>query len=169
MSMSQSWSYNRNPKYKSTRMLIHTLVDVVSKGGNFLVGVGPGPDGRLDDEAYERMAEIGEWMQANGEAIYSSRQTAPYASGRFRFTTAKSGDAVYAVYLAEEGENRLPEVLRFAGHVPAPGRRVILLETGDELPWETVEGQIMVGIPDEVREGVTGSHAWTLKIEGVEE
>ncbi len=63
MSMGDSWSYVPNDRYKSTNLLIHLLVDIVSKGGNFLLNVGPAPDGTLPDTALLRMREIGAWMK----------------------------------------------------------------------------------------------------------
>ena len=53
------WSYKPDDHYKSPRKLVHLLVDVVAKGGNFLLNVGPQPDGRLPAPALERMKEIG--------------------------------------------------------------------------------------------------------------
>ena len=79
------------------------LVDVVAKGGNLLLNIGPGPDGAWHDAAYDRLAALGAWMKVNGEAIYGTRPIAPYAEGKVRFTRAKDG-TVYAIYLPAEGE-----------------------------------------------------------------
>ncbi|MCF0200119.1 MAG: alpha-L-fucosidase, partial [Bacteroidales bacterium] len=97
MSMGDSWSYVQTDNYKSTNQLVHLLVDVVAKGGNYLLNVGPGPDGNLPATAISRMREIGAWMQANGEGIYGTRPIYPYVDGKFRFT--QKGDKVYAIYL----------------------------------------------------------------------
>ena len=49
------------------------LVEVVCKGGNYLLNIGPSPDGEFADSAYQRLREIGDWMKVNGEAIYGTK------------------------------------------------------------------------------------------------
>ncbi len=60
MPMAKSWSYVPNDNYKSARTLIHLLVEIVSKGGNFLLNIGPSAKGDFDETAYERLKEIGD-------------------------------------------------------------------------------------------------------------
>ena len=102
MSMGDSWSYVETDNYKSTNKIVHLLVDVVAKGGNYLLNVGPSPEGELPPTAVERMHEIGNWMKINGEAIYGTRPFYPYCDGKVRFTQ-KNGK-IYAVYMLDEGE-----------------------------------------------------------------
>ena len=73
------------------------LVDIVSKGGNLLLNVAPGPEGNWHDEAYERLNDIGEWMKINGEAIYGTRAIEPYKDSRICFTNKKNSRTVYAI------------------------------------------------------------------------
>ena len=101
MTMGDSWSYVKNDNYKSTNQLIHILVDVVCKGGNFLLNVGPDENGDLPEEALKRMKEIGAWMKINGSAIYSTRPIAPYKSNNICFTEGKDGK-VYAIILLSQ-------------------------------------------------------------------
>ena len=76
MTMNGHWGYNKNDHdWKSTASLIHDLVDIVSKGGNFLLNVGPTADGVMPPDATRRLAEIGRWLQANGDAIYGAGST----------------------------------------------------------------------------------------------
>lgn len=110
MSMGNSWSYVETDTYKSTNRIIHLLVDIVAKGGNYLLNVGPSPEGTLPPTAVERMHEIGQWMKSNGEAIYGTRPIYPYVDGKIRFT--QKGDKVYAIYLLDENET-LPEQIAF--------------------------------------------------------
>ncbi len=119
MSMGNSWSYVSTDTYKSTNRLIHLLCDIVAKGGNFLLNVGPDADGNLPDTALLRMKEIGEWMKINGEAIYGTRPIYPFTYGKFRFT--QKGDKVYGIFLLDEQESPVPETYWFDFPVPADG------------------------------------------------
>jgi alpha-L-fucosidase len=70
MTMNRNWGYNRADKdFKSTKDLVQNLVDIVSKGGNFLLNVGPTADGEFPPESVERLQQIGAWMKVNAEAI----------------------------------------------------------------------------------------------------
>ena len=102
MSMGNSWSYVENDNYKSTNKIIHYLVDIVAKGGNYLLNVGPSPTGELPAPAVERMREIGKWMKNNGEAIYGTRPFYPYCEGKVRYT--QKDDKIYVFYLLDEYE-----------------------------------------------------------------
>lgn len=73
MTINHTWAYNQFDRdFKSTRQLIRTLVDVASKGGNFLLNVGPEPDGTIQPEFVERLRGIGAWLKVNGAAIYGT-------------------------------------------------------------------------------------------------
>ncbi len=102
MTMGDSWSYVPNDHYKSTTQLIHILCDVVAKGGNLLLNVGPDAEGRLPQEALTRMKEIGSWMEVNGRAIYGTRPLYPYSKGGIRYTQSKDGKHRYAICLIAE-------------------------------------------------------------------
>lgn len=114
MSMGNSWSYVPDDEYKSTNTLIHLLVDIVAKGGNFLLNVGPGPDGTLHPEAISRMRDIGEWMKINEDAIYGTRPVYPYRIDQVRLTRKKDG-RIFAIYLCDEQQNKLPARIPLTG------------------------------------------------------
>lgn len=103
MSMGDSWSYVEKDNYKSTRQLIHTLIDIVAKGGNYLLNVGPDADGQLPLAAQQRLCEIGAWLLENGDAIYGTRPLYPYAEGNVRYTQSKDGKHKYAITLQASG------------------------------------------------------------------
>jgi alpha-L-fucosidase len=111
MTMANSWSYVPGDTYKSSRELIHLLCRIVSRGGNLLLNIGPGPDGEWAPEAYQRLEDIGHWMKINSEAIYGSSPVQPYESGNVVFTSNK--DVIYAIYLISEGSSEIPGVVEF--------------------------------------------------------
>ena len=91
--MAYSYGYNRAENiddYKTGREFIMVLVDLVSRGGNLLLDIGPTADGRIPVIMQQRLLEIGDWLKVNGEAIYGSRVTpaaphsGPTASDRVR-------------------------------------------------------------------------------------
>jgi alpha-L-fucosidase len=83
------------------------LTDIVSRGGNLLLNIGPSPDGDWDPNAYARLKEIGAWMKVNSEAIYGTRGDSLYGKqGKFVFT--HKPDALYAIYQLGENETELP-------------------------------------------------------------
>ena len=102
MTMGDSWSYSPRDQYKSTRELIHLLCDVVAKGGNLLLNVGPDADGNLPAEALRRMEEIGKWLDVYGYAIYGTRPLPPYCDGNRRYTQSKDGKHRYEITLTDE-------------------------------------------------------------------
>ncbi|MEO8111143.1 MAG: alpha-L-fucosidase [Ginsengibacter sp.] len=74
MTMNETWGYKSYANnWKSTETLIHNLIDIASKGGNYLLNVGPKPDGTFPQESIDRLKEIGDWMKVNGEAIYDTK------------------------------------------------------------------------------------------------
>ena len=101
VTMAANWGYHYDDAYKSPRVLIHMLIDVVAKGGNLALNVGPMPDGRLPRPAVERMREMGAWLGKFGGAIYATRPLAPYRKGDWAFTKGKDGTQ-YAIRLWDE-------------------------------------------------------------------
>lgn len=145
MTMANSWSYVPNDTYKPVDVLIHNLVDIIAKGGNYLLNVGPGPDGQLHDEAYTTMAAIGDWMKINGDAIYATKAVAPYKDGKVCFTRKKNGN-VYAIYLLDKGE-KLPATISFSGLKPVKGAKLTLLGAKDKLSWKATADGAQISIP----------------------
>lgn len=164
MTMAGSWSYVPGDHYKSTHQLIHTLVDIVAKGGNLLLNIAPGPDGKWDDTAYQRLSEIGDWMRVNGEAIYGTKPLAPYKEGKICFTQKKDGSSRYGIYLAEEGEDKLPSELMFQNIQPAKGQQVYLLGFASPLEWKIVNRGILIFLPKKGLEKAPCQHAWVFKV-----
>lgn len=166
MTMGGSWSWNPHDTYKSPRELVHTLVGIVAKGGNLLLGIGPQPDGELPATALDRLKVIGAWMQVNGTAIHGSRAIAPYAEGRFRFTQGRYG-SVNAIWLADEGEQEPPVSITLRAFKPVPDAKLHVLGVDGELAWKQGDDGVQVSLPPAVRRQLAGALAWTLHISAV--
>ncbi|MCC6588461.1 MAG: alpha-L-fucosidase [Bryobacterales bacterium] len=155
ITMGKQWSYKPNDEYKSTRQLIHLLVDVVAKGGNLLLNIGPAPDGTLPPTAVSRLKEIGEWMGVHSEAIHGTRAIAPYKEGSVAYT--RKGNWVYGIVLRGESE-ALPAEVLLKTLKPKAGTKVELLGTGMRL--DVSNG--VVKIPANVR---LSPYAFALKFQ----
>jgi len=76
MTMNGHWGFNkRDNHWKSPETIIHNLCDIASKGGNYLLNVGPTSEGLIPQPSVDRLAEVGSWMKVNGEAIYGAGPT----------------------------------------------------------------------------------------------
>jgi alpha-L-fucosidase len=73
MTMNQHWGWNKTDNnWKSGTVLIRQLIDIASKGGNYLLNIGPKPDGTFPKQSLDRLSILGQWLTVNGEAIYGS-------------------------------------------------------------------------------------------------
>jgi alpha-L-fucosidase len=98
MTMNGSWGYKSwDHKWKSTETLIHNLVDIASKGGNYLLNVGPKEDGTFPQESIDRLKAVGAWMKVNHEAIYATKASpvAPLPWGRCTSKEGKNSTTLY--------------------------------------------------------------------------
>ena len=93
MTMNGTWGFKRDDNnWKSTETLIRNLCDIASKGGNYLLNVGPTSEGLIPQPSLDRLAEVGKWMKVNGEAIYGSGAT-PFGAEAGKFSdTEKDKD-----------------------------------------------------------------------------
>jgi alpha-L-fucosidase len=162
LTMGDQWSFKPDDRYKSTRKLIHLLVGIVAKGGNFLLNVGPDADGDFSPVACQRLREIGDWMQVNGEAIYGTRAIAPYQQGHVCLIRKK--DLIYAIYLAEEGQEGPP------GEIAVPaihgGRSVRMLGASQAVAWSFGEQGLVIRVPEGLRASPPCRHAWAFEVAG---
>lgn len=126
LTIGTSWGYRRDDGApKSSAELIRTLVDVVSRGGNLLLNVGPKPDGTIPDHLAERLRDIGAWLDVNGEAIYGTRRVQGVETSAGKLT--RKGDAIYLLL-----ESRPGDTVSLSG-LDQPIKSASILSTGEDL------------------------------------
>ncbi len=140
MTINNTWAYNKNDHdYKSPRTLIRGLVEVASRGGNFLLNVGPQPDGQIQPEFQERLKAIGAWLTLNGDSIYGTTY-GPVQNVQGLRTTAKPK----TIYL------HLFDWTPPVSTVPGIDARVLsarLLANGTPLKFRQTEAKLEIEIP----------------------
>ncbi|MDQ1085545.1 alpha-L-fucosidase [Siphonobacter sp. SORGH_AS_1065] len=171
------WHYNRavydRKGYKSAKMVIQTLVDVVSKNGNLMLNIPVRGDGSIDEQERAVVVEIGNWMKVNSEAIYGTRPwkvfgegpaqegAAPLSAQGFNegkgkaFTsqdirfTAK-GEALYATLMGWPDDKKVvvTSLASGKGLHTSPIRRVSLLGGNDSLSFEQTNQGLVVQLPE---------------------
>jgi alpha-L-fucosidase len=191
-----SYPYNRMEMfddYHTGRQLILMLIDLVSRGGNFLLAIGPAADGRIPAIMQERLIEIGNWLKLHGEAIYGtyelpcSRQWsagavpaieekvfgAPYDITQM-VDTPPSGYARIDAFFTAKDESiyallpRRPQrTITLDGLVATTSARVTLLESGDILPFQTRGNRLEIDVPDDIQFKLPYRDAYVIKMFGV--
>ena len=144
-----AWGHVPDDQYKSASKIIRTLAEIVSKGGSLLLGVGPGPDGTLNDRQVQRLKEIGAWLKVNGSAIYNTRTTRYHQDNHTFFTEGKDGN-LYAIVCLEEGKP-LPAELTWKTNIPKRGTAMTLLMNGKSMKWKADRETVTVFLPQDVR------------------
>ncbi|HEX7326424.1 MAG TPA: alpha-L-fucosidase [Rhodanobacteraceae bacterium] len=166
ISMGGTFSWKPHVKYKTPREIVHLLVNIVARGGNLLLGIGPEGDGSLPAAAVERLLAVGKWMEVNGSAIHGSHPFAPYHRGKFCLTQGKDG-SVNAIYLTDANEPAMPGSVIVPGVRPTPDARVQILGVSEPLAWASQGDGFRVKLPRDVRLQLAGALAWTIRVSGL--
>jgi alpha-L-fucosidase len=191
--MGFSYGYNRMETvkdYHSDRELLMMLIDIVSRGGNLLLDIGPTGDGRIPVEMEERLLKIGEWLKPNGEAIYGTKQwkkprqwsqgqipkfeqkefMADYKIGNMVDTPPSGYARVDAFLTAKQGalyaitpRRPLKELTIDDFESPA-APKVTLLETGQPFQARVDGKKLRIAIPDSIAAALPQREAYTFKI-----
>ena len=138
--MNGSWGFNiTDRRYKSTRDLIHYLVRAAGSNANFLLNVGPMPNGRIQPEFISRLHDVGAWLTKNGEAIYGTRggPIAPHAWG----VTTKKGNRVYVHVLD------WPDAALLIPSLPGKVAAARLLGSDRAVPFTQTDAGVVLTLP----------------------
>ena len=154
------WAYGPNSVYKPKEWLVSTLVDVVAKGGNLMLGVGPMANGRFPPEAVARLEYAGAWLRVNGEAIFKTRPWNVFQEGEdVRFTRSKDGKYVYAISLKWPGEKLLLRSVR-----ALKGSTITMLGIKASLKWHQDKDGLVIEIPPAIARNRPCEKAYAFKI-----
>ena len=143
MTINNQWAYNQNDReFKSAQFLIRGLVEVASRGGNFLLNVGPRPDGTIQPEFQERLRAIGDWLSVNGDSIYGTTYGPVQGVSSIR-TTAKDNKVFIHIF---DWRRATLEVNRIKAKVVSAR----LLSTGQSLKFTQTEEKLKLELPSQM-------------------
>lgn len=181
-----TWFYNPKNPPKDANTLVDMLVDITSKNGRILLSVPPLPDGTFSPEIRHELAELGNWLKVNGEAIYGTIPWVFYGEGPttvlhpghhgqgknrgtemaqfneqdIRFT--QKGDTLYAICLGWPGQELAIRTLGYNGKLyPGEIQKISLLGTEENISWEQTGDALLVRFPD----SKPCKYAYALKIQ----
>ncbi|MEP6676306.1 MAG: alpha-L-fucosidase [Ferruginibacter sp.] len=193
--MGFSYGYNRGEDawdYNSAQSLVLQLIDKVSRGGNFLLDIGPDEHGKIPPIMQERLLQIGDWLQINGEAIYNTvkwKTVSQWSEGDQHYQPKTgSGDLLlkltidpdpgYAVkeifYTYNENSNALYAVFPkypdnkklILKDVQFPaGKAISFLSTKENLIWQQVGKNVVISLPDYNPNKIKSPYAFVVKID----
>jgi len=159
-----SYGFNRAENiddYNSSEELIHELIDIVSRGGNLLLNVGPTADGRIPVIMQQRLLDIGDWLKVNGEAIYGSRkrEVSSLVNGEQKLYFTTNAGSIYCLF--DQWNKKIEMDLLDSEKV----NNVSLLGWKGDISWRTEGEKLQIQLPEMGLDEIPCHHAWSLKIE----
>jgi alpha-L-fucosidase len=190
--MGFSYGYNRAERaehYHTGRELVIMLCDLVSRGGNLLLDIGPDADGTIPVVMEERLLQIGSWLKINGEAIYGTKPyktTRQWSAGEVpkanynkeyeasydvKQLTRKqpAGKASIEAFFTAKGNDvyailpRWPEQRQFTLKEVGAAKEVTLLGSATALKWKSAGGNVVVDVPA-IPENLLEQPAWVIRV-----
>jgi alpha-L-fucosidase len=162
ITMGDAWGWVPNDNYKSSKQIVQLLVNIVAKGGNLLLGIGPDGKGVYDPKVIENLAKVGKWLETNGEAIYETKPVEPYLEGKVGYT-AKGDNVVYAIYMPAKDEMEIPSLInvktKLKGNI-----KVSLVASNQKLNFKNKGGEIAISIPQSLLKTLIKQEAVVIKI-----
>lgn len=162
-----SWSYTEELDIKDSKTLLHILIDIVSKNGNFLLNISPTAAGIIPEAQQKSLLETGIWLRANGEAIYETRpfvtygegpkrlqgsghfvaMTKPYDQENIRYTSKEN--TIYAIQMGWAGSQK--EVLLTTFAKEKLGKTYItdvsVLDSSEKITWKITDTGLLITTP----------------------
>jgi len=163
-----SWCHTKDLKIKSTREVLHVLIDIVSKNGQLLLNISPKADGTIPENQKQVLVGIGDWLKEYGEAIYGTRPLVVFGEGPtrlkkgghfvkmkegykpadIRYTT--KGNTIYAIQLGWPGPRHETVLRSFSKQAPAGDvkvNKVSLLGSAEKIIWAMRDDGLAVTTP----------------------
>jgi alpha-L-fucosidase len=192
--MGYSYGYNREEDawdYNSAQSLVIALIDKVSRGGNFLLDIGPDEHGKIPPIMQERLLQIGDWLKINGEAIYNTRRwktASQWSEGKRDYHAKKADDVMlkltvdpdpgYAVkelfFTYNPASNNLYAIfpqypdnkkLVLKDVMLPSGTTISFLSTNENLEWNQVGANVEIFLPEFNPNKIKAAYAFAVKIE----
>ena len=152
MTMNNTWGFKRDDhNWKSKKDLIHKLIDITSKGGNFLLNVGPTAEGLIPQPSVERLAAMGRWMKVNSESIYGT------TAGVFRYLPwgrcTRKGNRLYLHVFDWPTDGKLT----VPGLLSRPKRAYLLADTSRKsLTTKRMGDDLVIDVPAAAPDSIAG-------------
>jgi alpha-L-fucosidase len=160
----KSWSYIDGEENKTPEQIVHDLIDIVSKNGVLLLNIGPKADGTITDEQTAVLLAIGEWLNVNGEAIYSTRCWKKFGEGETQSTKGSFSDNTATAYTAQDirfttkgndfyaivlnwGEETVIKSLNSAAIADAKILNVQMLGSDEKIEWTQTDEGLKLSFP----------------------
>ncbi|WP_417444449.1 alpha-L-fucosidase [Joostella sp.] len=163
MTMNDTWGYKTNDhNWKTSETLIFNLVDAASKGGNYLLNVGPDAKGVIPEASIKRLKDIGDWLDINGEAVYNTESVGEnYKQGDvIRIMKKKNASTLYATSFKKPEETFTLDAIH-----PEDGSNIYILGIKENLDWSYKDEKLMISVPLKALNELGEKYAWTFKIE----
>lgn len=167
-----SWCYTQDLEIKPTSVVLHGLIDIVSKNGVLLLNISPKADGTIPDNQWKVLLEMGDWLKRYGEAVYETRPWIVYGEGPTKLETGRfggvidaaggytprdirytqKGNAIYAILLGSPGTGKNVTLQSFAKKKLNEDLKitdVTMLECDERIRWEQGEDGLTITAPNE--------------------
>lgn len=153
MTMNNTWGFKSDDQnWKSTSVLIRNLCDIASKGGNYLLNVGPTAEGEIPGPSLERLTEVGKWMSVNGESIYGTHAGPLSKAPAWGRVSAKGPDGAPTLYLhifewPHDGKLIVPGISTLP-------KSAVLLASSSLLTSDVVAGDLVIQLPAQAPDAI---------------